>query len=189
GCVCSTSARRCWRERPLISRIYAAVRESVASRCFGLIGVVILATALYGCHDAPAISHPVNSSEDEYCRKCHTGRAGVPRVDHVDKDKCTSCHQVNAKGQYPNAVPHIGGESATCVLCHSDGEAGAAAVKHLNEQDCFLCHEASERGVWPPSAPHAVGSPQSANCLSCHGQIDHADRSPCSKCHQLSTSG
>jgi hypothetical protein len=176
---------------PTHARSGASTRDKIGCGAVGRwlgLGGVALAMALSGCKDEPGIPHPVSSTDDGYCRKCHTGHANVPRVDHADKSGCTSCHKVTATGPYPSAVPHVGGEASTCALCHRDGTAGASVVKHLDEQDCYSCHDAAKRGAWPPNAMHEVVSAEHANCLSCHGQIDHASRPSCTSCHQAGSS-
>ena len=141
-----------------------------------------LAMIAASCH--PDIPHPVSSTSDESCVRCHAGRAGAPSSGHNDRSGCTSCHDVTVLGEYPALMPHRGGDEASCLLCHKDGTDGAVVTSHVGETDCYTCHEAPDYGPWPPSVSHMVTSPADASCLACHGDIDHQEQPSCLACHK-----
>ncbi len=148
------------------------------------VAAAMVLRAVVACGGDPDIPHPTDSTQDDYCRKCHTGRAGAPDSGHNGRSDCTSCHAVTETGPFPGPMPHPLGDESRCVLCHVDGTAGAPRASHIEEQDCRTCHISAQAGSWPPVVSHQVTSPDDASCLSCHGNIDHRERPSCLSCHK-----
>lgn len=155
------------------------VAACVACRAHRALALAALLAGLIDC--APDVPHAVSSRTDVYCRQCHVGRAGAPSSH--DKAGCVSCHEGGSTGVYPTCMPHPGGETDRCQLCHADGTFDAPKTKHLDQADCYTCHQAPEYGAWPPGVPHEVADPGPARCLECHKDLDHADRPSCVGCH------
>jgi hypothetical protein len=166
-------------DRPQACLRILTVRVGVRARCALLLTVSLV--ALVGC--APDVPHPAASQTDEYCRQCHVGRAGAP-ASH-DKSGCVSCHAADTIGVYPACMPHRGGETERCRLCHADGIIEAPKARHLNESDCYTCHQSLEYGPWPPTLSHEISDTSPAKCLECHQDLSHADRPNCVGCHAL----
>ena len=123
----------------------------------GLAGALIVAVALIAwtaCSEsesgvAPAVPHSVTSTDDAYCRGCHTGGLnGAPKSPHPDRTGCTGCHAVT---QHPGGdagagaptIPHevTATDAASCLACHKDGQNGAPQTPHPDRPDCTGCHK------------------------------------------------
>ncbi len=148
-----------------------------------MLAATVLVCVLVACGHDPDIRHPTDSTADAYCRNCHTGRAGAPDSGHNSRSDCTSCHAVTETGPFPELTPHPLGNQSKCALCHAAGAVGAPRASHIEEQDCQSCHSAVAAGPWPPVVSHPVTSPDAASCLTCHGDLDHAEQPSCLSCH------
>jgi nitrate/TMAO reductase-like tetraheme cytochrome c subunit len=82
-------------------------------------------------------------------------------------------------------MPHPGGETNRCRLCHADGLYEAPKTKHLDEADCYTCHQSQEYRPWPPALSHEVTDTSPGTCLECHKELSHAERPNCVGCHAL----